>query len=300
MAPFWINYSFGYITVTTDGSAKHACLFVMESSFPEITMRRRTCLKTSVLLAGLAAGATPFAQAAGAVRVAAASDLKFVLAQLLQQFQKDTGIQAEASFGSSGNFARQIRQGLPVDLFMSADEEWVAQLVADGLTRRLPDGRPDPGALYGRGRIALIVPANSPIALDEQLFGLQAAWRSVGKFAIANPEHAPYGRAAREALQRLGLWERLAPRLVLGENIAQATQFVTTGAAQAGITALSLALAPEVARQSRHVSLDEHLHAPLRQRMVLLRRASPQAVRLYEYLQGPAARAAFSRYGFAF
>lgn len=266
---------------------------------PTMPVRRRSQLKTLAVLAGAATGLIRPAPAAETVRIAAASDLKFVLARLLDAYQKDTGIRAEASFGSSGNFARQIRQGLPVDLFMSADEEWVAQLAAAGLTRRLPDGRPDPGALYGRGRIALFVPLNSPIALDEKLAGLRAGWSQVHKFAIANPEHAPYGRAAREALQHLGLWEMAQPRLVLGENIAQTTQFVATGAAQAGITALALALAPEVARQGRHVALSESLHAPLRQRMVLLRHATPQAARLYDYLQSPAAREMFSRYGFA-
>lgn len=257
-------------------------------------------------LAGLAALGRARAQVATdpskRVRVAAASDLKFVLAQLIEAFQKESGIRIEASFGSSGNFARQIRQGLPIDLFMSADESWVEQLAQAGLTRRLPDGgRPghDRGVLYAQGRIALYVPQGSPISLDEGLAGLKASWSRISKFAIANPEHAPYGRAAREALEQLGLWEMVKPKLVLGENIAQATQFVTTGAAQAGITALSLALAPEVAQQGRHVVLPAHLHAPLRQRMVLTQTAGPAAVAFYDYLQGAAARALFRRYGFS-
>lgn len=263
---------------------------------PGLPLRRRTCLTHMALwLTGahsaLAAGAAP-------IRVAAASDLKFVLTALLDSFQQESGLPVQTSFGSSGNFARQIQQGLPVDLFLSADEEWVTPLVKAGLTRRLPDGRPDPGTLYGLGRLALYVPQGSPLTLDENLRGLQAGWQQVTRFAIANPEHAPYGRAAREALQQLGLWEQIKTKLVLGENIAQATQFVSTGAAQAGITALSLALAPEVARLGRHIALSERLHAPLRQRMVLTRHASPAAVRLYDYLQSPAARAVFARYGF--
>lgn len=239
----------------------------------------------------LAAGEPP-------IRVAAASDLKFVLTALLETFQRDSGLQVQASFGSSGNFARQIQQGLPVDLFLSADEDWVMPLIRAGLTRRLPGGQPDPGILYGLGRLALYVPQGSPLTLDENLRGLQAGWQQITRFAIANPEHAPYGRAAREALQQLGVWEQVKPKLVLGENIAQATQFVSTGAAQAGITALSLALAPEVARLGRHIALPERLHAPLRQRMVLTRNAGPAAVQLYDYLQSPAARAVFVRYGF--
>jgi len=232
------------------------------------------------------------------LRVAAASDLKFVLAQLLETFQKETGLGVEASYGSSGNFARQIRQGLPVHLFMSADESWVLQLAEAGLTRQLPDGLPDRGVVYGLGRIALIVPANSALQLDPELKGLQAGWSRIGKFAIANPEHAPYGRAAQQALEKLGVWNLARTKLVLGENIAQATQFVTTGAAQAGITALALALAPEVARQVRHILLPASLHQPMRQRMVLLRDAPPDARRLYDYLQTPAAQAVFRRYGF--
>ncbi len=232
------------------------------------------------------------------LRVAAASDLKFVLAQLLETFQKETGLRVEASYGSSGNFARQIRQGLPVHLFMSADEGWVLQLVEAGLTRRLPDGLADRGVVYGLGRIALIVPAASTLQLDPELKGLQAGWSRVGKFAIANPEHAPYGRAAQQALEKLDVWSMAKTRLVLGENIAQATQFVTTGAAQAGITAQALALAPEVARQVRHIVLPESLHQPMRQRMVLLKDAPPAAERLYAYLQTPSAQTVFRRYGF--
>lgn len=225
------------------------------------------------------------------LRVAAASDLKFALTQLITQFQQETGIPVEANYGSSGNFARQIRQGLPVDLFMSADEGWVRQLVDAGLTQ-------GPGVVYGHGRIALLVPASSPLALDAQLQGLHAQWHTVRKFAIANPEHAPYGRAAQQALQALGLWESVKPKLVLGENIAQATQFVTTGAAQAGITALPLARAPEVAALSRHLALPTHLHAPLTQRMVLLKNDTPAAAQLFSYLQSEAARKVFARFGF--
>lgn len=270
-------------------------------------MNRRTSLKQALLLlsgAAMTSGrAKAEAPAAKALRVAAASDLKFVLALLLAQFQQETGIKVEASFGSSGNFARQIQQGLPVDLFMSADESWVEQLAQAGFTRNLQtkDGAVrDRGVIYGHGRIALYVPRESTLGLDPALAGLRADWRQVEKFAIANPEHAPYGRAAREALEKLGMWELVKPKLVLGENIAQATQFVATGAAQAGITALSLALAPEVAQRGRHVALPADLHSPLRQRMVLTRSAPPLAQQLYDFLQTASARVLFKRYGFEF
>lgn len=249
-------------------------------------------------MAALAAGVAGFAGAAAApparaaVRVAAASDLKFALAQLADQYQRETQQAIELNLGSSGQFAQQVRQGLPADLYMSADEEYVFALADAGLTQ----GR---GVLYALGRIAALVPAASTIALDERLAALRGAWPAIRHFAIANPQHAPYGRAARTALERLGLWESARPRLVLGENIAHATQFVTSGAAQAGITALSLALAPEVARLTRHVVLPAHLHEPLRQRMVLLKGARPAAAGFYEFLQGAQARQVFQRHGFA-
>lgn len=227
------------------------------------------------------------------VRVAAASDLKFALAELAEQYQRQAGRRIQLSLGSSGQFAQQIRQGLPVDLYMAADEDFVFQLADAGLTR-------DRGALYALGRIAAVVAAASPLTLDPTLRGLRAAGSGIRHFAIANPEHAPYGRAAQQALERLGLWQWLKPKLVLGENIAQATQFVTSGAAQAGVTALALALAPEVARLARHVVLPDSLHAPLRQRMVLLKSARAQAGDFYDFLQTPVARAILRRYGFAF
>jgi molybdate transport system substrate-binding protein len=243
--------------------------------------------------AGLPVSRSRAAVAAADVRVAAASDLKFALAELAAQYERQTGQRVQPNLGSSGNFAQQIRQGLPVDLFMSADEAFVFQLADAGLTQ-------DRGVLYALGRIAAVVPAASPIELDAQLRGLRAGWGSVTSFALANPEHAPYGRAAQQALGRLGLWELAKTRLVLGENIAQTTQFVTSGAAQAGITALSLAVAPEVARSLRHVVLPATLHDPLRQRMVLLKGASPQAAGFYRYAQGADAKAVLSRHGFVF
>ena len=246
------------------------------------------------------------------IRVSAASDLKFALADVLNQFQLETGLPVVTTYGSSGQFARQIAQGLPTDLFMSADEALVAQLAGKGLTK-------DQGVVYAIGRLALIVPraldAGVPTegswsavqkALGRALNGGEGGEASganntkpsIAKFAIANPEHAPYGRAAKEALIAMGLWQSVAARLVLGENIAQATQFVATGAAQAGITALSLAIAPEVAATTRHTPVPAHLHAPLRQRMVLLKTARPQAQQLYAYLQTEAVRKRLLSMGF--
>ena len=229
------------------------------------------------------------------IRIAAASDLKFALARVVEPFELQTGLKVELSFGSSGNFARQILQGLPVDIFMSADEDWAFKVADAGLTQGGPTDR---GVVYAQGRLALIVPTASPISLDAQLKGLQTQWASVRKFAIANPELAPYGRAAQQALQKLGLWDSIKTKLVIGESIAQATQFVTSGAAQAGITALPLAAAPELATLSKHIALPAQLHTPLRQRMVLLKTASTQAQALYSHLQSAKVSDLLKNHGF--
>jgi molybdate transport system substrate-binding protein len=232
------------------------------------------------------------------IRVSAASDLKFALADVLNQFQRDTGLPVVVTYGSSGQFARQITQGLPTDLFMSADEALVMQLADKGLTK-------DKGAVYAVGRLALIVPSSSKLEMQGDWANVQATLRqalstggAIQKFAIANPEHAPYGRAAKEALQAMDVWRNAEAHLVLGENIAQATQFVSTGAAQAGLTARSLAIAPEVAATTRHHPVPAHLHTPLRQRMVLLKNARPQARELLDYLQTPAVRLRLQSMGF--
>lgn len=250
-------------------------------------MRRRV-----FVIAPMAALGTQHALAQNEpARIAAASDLQFTLPEVAARFHAATPHRVELSFGSSGNFARQIQQGAPLDIFFSADESFVLQLVDAGFTR-------DCGLLYAIGRIAFIIPTASTIALDDRLDGLRRDWAQVRRFSIANPEHAPYGRAAREALQKLGLWQQAQDRLVLGENISQATQYVSTGAAQAGITALSLALAPPVAALTRHLMLPDSLHQALRQRMVLLKNARPAAANFYEFLATPDARSILSRHGF--
>ncbi len=228
-----------------------------------------------------------------APRVAAASDLQFALTEVAGQFANTTGDRVDVVFGSSGLLTRQILDGAPFDLFLSADEAFVDQLVREGRTR-------DRGALYAVGRIVLFAPSGSPLVPDEGLDGLARliAEGRVPRFAIANPEHAPYGRAAEQALRKRGLWEGLQPALVLGENVSQAAQFATTGNAVGGIIAYSLALAPAMRERGTHALVPEGDHDPLRQRMVLLERAADTAGRFYRYLQEPAARATMTRYGF--
>jgi molybdate transport system substrate-binding protein len=225
--------------------------------------------------------------------VAAAADLQFALEEIAGAFTAETGEVVRLSFGSSGNFARQIRQGAPYALYLSADEDYVLDLARDGYTR-------DEGAIYAIGRIVLMVPSGSPLAADGTLEDLRAALADgrLHRFAIANPDHAPYGKRAEEALRHARLWDALEPRLVYGENVSQAAQFATSANAQGGIIAYSLALAPKVGALGSFALIPQEWHSPLRQRMVLLRQAGPVAERFYAYLQQPAARRIFNDYGF--
>jgi molybdate transport system substrate-binding protein len=225
--------------------------------------------------------------------IAAASDLKFALEEFAAEFRDTHHTEIRLVFGSSGNFARQIRQGAPYELFLAADEDYVLALARDGYTR-------DTGDLYAIGRIVVMVPVDSPIAVDPHLDGIEQALASgnLARFAIANPEHAPYGLRAKQALESRGLWPALQPYLVFGENIAQTVQFVVAGAVSAGIGALSLALAPTLAGRQRHAVIPADWHEPLRQRMVLLAGAGAVAAQFYDWLRGARARVILRRYGF--
>lgn len=255
----------------------------------------RTFGRAAIALSALALVAT-LAPAASAQRppvVAAASDLNVALAEIARQFERDTGQRVDTVFGSSGTLTRQIQDGAPFELFLSADEAFVDTLATAGLTR----GR---GTLYGVGRLVLFAPTGSPLDPAGGLAGLARLVASGGvrRFAIANPEHAPYGRAAEAALRKHGLWPALQPHLVLGENVTQAAQFATTGNAVGGIIAYSLALAPNLQGRGRYALIPAGDHAPLRQRMALTARAGPVAARFYDYMQTPPARAILERYGF--
>lgn len=249
--------------------------------------------RRALLAAALLVGVGSVALAERTPVVAAASDLNVALTEIAQQFARERGQKIELVFGSSGTLARQVRDGAPFELFLSADEFFVEELAAAGLTR-------DAGTLYAIGRIVLFAPRGSPLVPSEGLDGLARLLASgrVARFAIANPAHAPYGRAAEAALRKRGIWTDLQPRLVLGENVAQAAQFATTGNAVGGIIAHSLALAPNVARRGTFALLPEADHPPLRQRMVLLKRAGPVVERFHRYLQEPVARAVLERHGF--
>lgn len=232
------------------------------------------------------------ANSCGAVNVAAASDLTFAMNEIAAQFQKETGCTIRLSLGSSGNFLTQIENGAPFDVFFAADISYPKKLESGGLA--------DPGStyLYAVGKIVLWTRNDSHLDASREFDVLRDP--AVKKISIANPAHAPYGRAAEEALRKVGMYEAVKDRLVLGENISQAAQFVESGNAQVGIVALSLAVSPEMKDKGRYWIVPENLHAPIEQGAVVVRAAAnPHGARqLLEFIQRPATSALLERYGF--
>jgi molybdate transport system substrate-binding protein len=230
------------------------------------------------------------AAAAESIAIAAASDLKLCMDELAAQFRNArAGTDVDVSYGSSGNFATQIRQGAPFDLYFSADVAYPRALARDDLVA-------SPVRPYAIGRIVLW-----SASLDASRLTLAELTRpDIARIAIANPRHAPYGKRAEEALRASGVWERVQDKLVLGENISQAAQFAQTGNAQVGIIALSLARGPSMA--SGHYTLvPDSLHEPLEQAFVVTRHGENNAAAqaFAAYVQTPAARAILVRHGFA-
>ncbi|MGC1621119.1 MAG: molybdate ABC transporter substrate-binding protein [Candidatus Acidiferrum sp.] len=228
------------------------------------------------------------------ISIAAAADLRFAMQDLAAQFEKNTGTKVDVSYGSSGNFFAQLQNGAPFDLFFSADIEYPKKLEAAGFA--------EPGTLYeyAVGRIAIWMPTDAKVDL------IRMGWNalldpSVQKIAIANPEHAPYGRAAVAALQKAGLYEKVKSRLVYGENISQAAQFAQSGNAQAGIVAMSLALSPGM-KSGKRWEIPANMHPPIEQAAILLKsvrnRAGARA--FLEFVRTSAGRATLAKYGFTF
>ncbi|MDF0534608.1 molybdate ABC transporter substrate-binding protein [Shewanella yunxiaonensis] len=237
---------------------------------------------------------TSLLQAAEIPNIAAAANIKFAMEQIVKNYQQQTGQQLRVSYGSSGNFVAQIKHGAPFQLFLSADEKYVEALSSSGITA-------DNGVIYAYGRLALVAPNNSPLTLDEKLDGVAKLLHDgqLKRFAIANPEHAPYGERARQLLQQKGLWQAMQSSIVYGENVSQAAQFALSGSTQGGIVALSLAMAPQFRERGRYLALPVEQYTPLTQRMVLLNSAGEVTKDFYHYLQSKPARAVFSSFGFA-
>jgi molybdate transport system substrate-binding protein len=228
------------------------------------------------------------------ITVAAAADMTAVLPELAARYTKQTGQVVKLSFGSSGNLTNQIRNGAPFDVFFSADEEYPKQLVAEGLAVR------DSLYRYAVGRLVLWVPKEFP--LDLQKLGMTALLDpSVKKIAIANPQHAPYGRAAEAALKNFGIYDQVAAKLVLGENVAQAAQFVESGNAQAGLIALSHALAPAMKDKGRYWTVPLDSYPTLNQAAVVPSQSKSQAAahKFLEFVRSPEATSLLEAYGFS-
>lgn len=227
---------------------------------------------------------------AARITVAAAADLKYAMDEVVAAFRHLYPADAvQVTYGSSGKFYAQIRNGAPYDLFFSADIHYPRELARAGLAASevIP---------YAVGRIVLW-----SATLDADKLTLASlANPAIMRVAIANPRHAPYGIRAEEALRASGLWETVRPKLVYGENIAQTAQFVQSGGAQVGVIALSLALSPQMTRQGGYSLIPEHLHSPLEQGFILTRRGEGNALarRFADYVQSPPARAVMRKYGF--
>ena len=249
----------------------------------------RFCVWTFVAVSGWAAASAP----APTIRVAAASDLQAALPVIAAQFQKDTGVTVALTFGSSGNFFAQIQNGAPFDLFLSADIEYPRQLERAGLADS------NSLAAYATGRLVLWTRADSGIDLRAGLSSLVDA--RVRRIAIANPAHAPYGRAAVAALRHEGLYERVQSKLVLGENISQAAQFAQSGNADVGLLALSVALAPTMKSSGSYVEVPAALHPAIEQAAVVLASSSQKAAaqRFLAMLTSAEGQRILQSYGFA-
>jgi len=227
------------------------------------------------------------------IRVAAAADLRSALQDIATQYEKRTGVAVKLSFGASGALTQQIQNGAPFDIFFSADMDYPRQLIAGG--------QADGATLYryAVGRLVLWVPKDSPLDVEHR--GMDVLLDpSVKKIAIANPQHAPYGRAAVAALNHYRLYEKISDRLVLGENISQAAQFAESGNAQVGFVALAHAIAPSMQGKGKYWIVPADAYPALDQGVVVISRSAHQqdVAGFLEYVKSPEASAVLQRYGF--
>jgi len=228
------------------------------------------------------------------ITVVAAADLSAALPEIVASYTRQAGHTVNLSFGSSGNLTTQIQNGAPFDIFFSADEEYPKQLIAEGLADK------DTLYRYAVGRLVLWVPIASQ--LDLRKLGIRALLdSSIKKIAIANPHHAPYGRAAEAALRHFGIYNQVAAKLVLGENVSQTAQFVESGNAQAGLIALSHALAPTMKNKGRYWIVPPDSYPTLNQAAVVLSRSKQKdaARRFLGFLRSPEATSLLKTYGFS-
>lgn len=228
------------------------------------------------------------------ITVAAAADLSTALPEITAAYTKKTSQTVKLTFGSSGNLTTQIQNGAPFDLFFSADESYPGQLIEKGLADK------DSLYRYAVGRLVLWVPNDVP--LDVQKLGIQALLDpSVKKISIANPLHAPYGRAAEAALKHLGVYDQISSKLVLGENISQAAQFVESGNAQAGMLALSHALSLALKDKGHYWTVPLDAYPTLNQAVVVLSKSKQQeaARKFLDFVRSSEGASLLKNYGFS-
>ena len=256
-------------------------------------MRLLAVLATLVAAVGVACGSR--AAPAKTVRIAAAADLRFALDELTASFKRaNPDLDLAVSYGSSGSFFAQLLNRAPFDVFLSADVDYPRQLAARGLT--LPGSE----FTYAFGHIVLWTSAGAPVDVTRSgMNGLVDP--RVRHVAIANPEYAPYGRAAVAAMRTDGVYEQVAAKLVFGENVSQALQFVQSGAADVGIIALSVALSPPVRHDGRFIEVPPESYPPIEQGGAILKWADAGPARQFRsFITGPDARAVLKRHGFSF
>jgi molybdate transport system substrate-binding protein len=254
---------------------------------------RRSALATLVVALASSFGGREIHAQKHEVSIAAAADLQFAMKDLANRFEKATGNTLHLTYGSSGNFFSQLQNGAPFDLFFSADTDYPNKLQNSGLT--------EPGSMfhYAVGRIVIWTPASSTLDVVNQTWNVLLD-ASVSKIAIANPEHAPYGRAAVAAMQAAGIYEKVKAKLVFGENISQAAQFVQSGNAQAGIIALTLAISPSM-KDGKRWDIPAGSYPAIEQAVVMLKNARDKdtARAFLEFVNSESGRTTLAKYGFA-
>ena len=243
--------------------------------------------KLLLMLIALAFSQMTFAQN---ITIAVASNMKPAFEEMYADFSQAHPNKMRIVYGSSGNLSAQIRQGAPFSLFIAADESFPQRLSQEGLTR-------DGGVVYAIGQLALIVSRVSGAHLEKGVT-FEFVLAKANKVAIANPDLAPYGKAAVQYLKAAKLWDGVKDKLVFGENISIPTVYVSTGVASAGFTALSLAQAPELAQTIQFIALPPDMYQPIKQRMVLLKNPPAPALELYDYMQSAAAKNILIKHGY--
>jgi molybdate transport system substrate-binding protein len=244
------------------------------------------------LVLALALGALPIHAVDRELSIAAAADLSAALTQIAAEYEQKTGVAVKLSFGASGALTQQIENGAPFDLFFAADMGYPQRLIAED--------KADRASLY-RYAIGQLVLWTSSQRLDFEGRGMNVLLDpSVKKIAIANPQHAPYGRAAVAALKHYGLYEKVTDRLVLGENVAQAAEFAESGNAQIGFVALAFVLAPAMQGKGKYWKVPSGSYPPLDQGALVISDSGHKqdALAFLEYVERTEVKRVLERYGF--